>query len=218
MSGFDLTEAHELLRPKTRIESRTEKFIDIRQNYWQSVDKSPESLEWLKKYNCTDFYKKHKERFMYDPKSNRVMFLVESKGIYVDAIGRKLEANSDGPKWYKYGESGLGFYAESLVKEIQRVLSPIVIVEDAASACSVSRLYPAYALLGTNITTNQIIYLNSLENNDILIALDPDALLNAADIKQKLGSYGFNVGVVQLSNDPKYLDVEELKKYLKFGE
>lgn len=217
MSGFDGTEVKELLntRPKGRIASKD--LPDIREQHWQLIEENKACLEWLKEFNCLTYYKKHKNAFMYDPKQNRLVFLIKHEDKYIDGAGRLLKPASPGnPKWYRYGSSGLGYYAEHKFDPTQRILDPIVIVEDAASACSVARLYSSFALLGTSVTTEQLIFLNTLEHSDVIIALDKDAIVNATAVQQELGSYGYNVTIIQLRDDAKYLSLEELKTSLTF--
>ena len=106
-------------------------------------------------------------------------------------------------KWWSYGDTKGGIH-------IGRG-DTAVLVEDVASACSVSRLdnYVGVALLGTNIT-EQI--KNTLKRyNNLFLVLDNDASVKAVTLTKSLTTA---VKVKLTKRDLKYLNKEELERLL----
>lgn len=147
----------------------------------------------------------------YDPQLNRAVFVVrDEKGVPVNAIGRLLAKNRVAPKWYKYAPSNEMFMCESKENDPKH----LILVEDAASACSASRICSSVAILGTDLKN---MYPLSYYDT-ILVALDPDALNKSLDLTKAL-SYWYSAKVVVLKDDLKYYNTDELydqfNKWLK---
>lgn len=90
-----------------------------------------------------------------------------------------------------------------------------VLVEDNISAIKVSRHVNSVALLGSNISEEQAVHLAGIYSR-LVIALDPDATINALEFAQKYNLY-FKHGAtsVSLSADPKNMsDVEIMEALL----
>jgi hypothetical protein len=88
-----------------------------------------------------------------------------------------------------------------------------VVVEDVASACSVSRVEGVcgYALLGTNITAPIKSRLRHF--SCVIIILDKDASSKALRIAKSLQSH-LNVKVKLTNEDLKWLNVKEIETTL----
>lgn len=171
----------------------------------------PESIKWLTKNNCLDAYRKGRFNVEYDPKQNRLVFLIRDKGIVVGANGRSLAGAK--PKWYIYPNSkkGVPFIVEGLT--VAGRANNLIIVEDCASACAVARLdgYTGMALLGTNFYSEYADYIKGY--NSILIALDNDAKRKA--VKELVSRLEYiaakKVSIVFLTKDIKDLSLQELE-------
>jgi hypothetical protein len=106
-------------------------------------------------------------------KEERILFFTKD---HKGAVGRTL--NKYGPKWLTYGDCASGISVGN---------GPtVVLVEDAASACSLSRLpqYTGFALLGTKMKDTYKAYLNSFDK--CLVVLDNDAKSQAFKIARQL--------------------------------
>ena len=131
------------------------------------------ALNYLEKNNCLDAFQNQRARILYDPKQDRVVFLVKENGQTYDAVGRSLNPKVV-PKWYRYGKSQGWFTAGDH--------SQAVVVEDAASACAISPVATGVALLGTNMKDADLTQLKKYER--VFVCLDPDATRKALDIQK----------------------------------
>ena len=161
------------------------------------------ALRYLEKNNCIDAYKNQRARILYDPKQDRVVFLVQKNGITYDAIGRALQ-RSVVPKWYRYGKSQKLFTAGDH--------SQAVLVEDAASACAISPVATGVALLGTNMKDADLTQLREFDK--VFVCLDPDATRKALDI-QKYLSYFVSSTIIRINDDLKYYEPQEISALLQ---
>ena len=160
----------------------------------------PSVIRYLEQNGSLDAYEQRWIEIVYTPAEDRVLFYNHEK---VGAAGRSLSGQK--PKWKVYGDTtsiltvGTG--------------STIVLVEDAASACSVARLdgFVGGALLGTNLSPHQKSQLRSYER--IIIALDKDASKQALLMQAKI--QGLRPCAVRfLSDDLKYLSPVEIRSIL----
>ena len=161
------------------------------------------ALRYLEKNNCIDAYKNQRARILYDPKQDRVVFLVQKNGITYDAIGRALQRGVV-PKWYRYGKSQKLFTAGDH--------SQAVLVEDAASACAISPVATGVALLGTNMKDADLTQLREFDK--VFVCLDPDATRKALDI-QKYLSYFVSSIIIRINDDLKYYEPQEIRQLLQ---
>ena len=161
------------------------------------------ALNYLKRNNCIDAFENGRARILYDPKQDRVVFLVKENGITYDAIGRSLKPKTI-PKWYRYGKSQKLFTAGEH--------SQAVLVEDSASACAISPVATGVALLGTNMKDADLTQLRKYEH--VFVCLDPDATRKALDL-QKYLSYFVSTTIIRIDDDLKYYDAQEIKKLLQ---
>lgn len=165
----------------------------------KSIRNEPAALEFLTANNCMEAYENGYINIRYAPAEKRVMFYSEDS---LGAAGRSLVGHRS--KWWVYGDVTGGIHVG--------VGDTAVLVEDAPSACAVSRLkgHVGVALLGTNITeqirNTLILYKN------IYIVLDNDASVKAIALARSLS----NAAKVRLTKDDlKYLSTEQIKEVLK---
>lgn len=161
------------------------------------------ALKYLERNNCLDAFQNQRARILYDPKQDRVVFLVMENGQAYDAVGRSLSRNTV-PKWYRYGKSQKLFTAGDH--------SQAVLVEDAASACAVSPVATGVALLGTNMKDADLTQLKKYEK--VFVCLDPDATRKALDIHKYL-SYFVPSTIIRINDDLKYYPAQEIRKLLR---
>lgn len=141
----------------------------------------------------------------YDPEMNRFVYLIlNESGKVVGAVGRAM---GKGHKVHNYAQSvpnpftcGKG--------------DTLVLVEDCASACAVSRdcRFTGMALLGTSLREEYIPYI--VRYNKVIIALDNDAKRTALKIKNSLSYYHPNVSVWLLKQDIKDMDDGRFKDFV----
>lgn len=161
------------------------------------------ALNYLEKNNCLDAFQNQRARILYDPKQDRVVFLVKENGQTYDAVGRSLNYKVV-PKWYRYGKSQKLFTAGDH--------SQAVVVEDAASACAISPVATGVALLGTNMKDADLTQLKKYDQ--VFICLDPDATRKALDIHKYL-SYFVSSTIIRIDDDLKYYTAWEIRKLLQ---
>ena len=162
------------------------------------IENSMEASEYIQAVNSKEAYENGLIDIRYDPRTGRVLFYNSDKS---GAVGRALKG---GPKWLSYGDTSCGIHVGGADKA--------VLVEDAASACAISRLpdFTGIALLGTNLT-------NTLKNtlhryNKIYILLDNDATGKAAQMTRKIRGRVF---LRTTDHDPKELGIPQLRKILR---
>ena len=169
-------------------------------DYFTSVTNNDRALRYLKNNNCIDAYENRLVNIMYDPKQDRVVFMVKDGVHIVDAIGRSLNYKVK-PKWYRYGKSEKLFICGDS--------QDAILVEDAASACAVSKIFTGVALLGTNLKHADLTFLKKFHK--VHICLDPDATRKSIWMQSHL-SYYVSCDIVRLEDDLKYFKPEEIKK------
>jgi hypothetical protein len=164
-----------------------------------SVEHHLPALQYLVDVNAYDAYKEGLVFVRYDPREDRVVFYNRSQ---TGAVGRSL-ANKT-PKWFTYGELPYGITVGKG--------STVVLVEDVASACSVSRIkgYTGLALLGTTLTYPIKKTLSKYPR--VVIILDNDAKIKALSMIKRIGR-GATMRIT--TKDPKWLEQDELQALLK---
>lgn len=156
------------------------------------------AMEYLQSVNSLEAYEQGLIKVRYSPKDNRVLFFTNDG---TGAVGRALDKRL--PKWWNYGDTSCGIIVGSG--------DHIVLVEDVASACSVSRLagLAGFALLGTNLTKGIRYRLNTYKK--VTLVLDSDASSKAIMLANKFSQLNH----VRLTNkDVKWLSVEEIEQIL----
>lgn len=160
----------------------------------------PEAVAYLKSVNSLQAYEDGLIDIRYSPALRRVLFMMPSS---VGAVGRSLKGEK--PKWKNYGDTtGLLTIGKG---------KTAVLVEDAASAASVSRFLfcSGCALLGTSITSLQRYQLRAF--NKVIVALDKDASRKALRLQSKLEGR-VATSVLLLEEDLKYVPYESMGRML----
>jgi hypothetical protein len=143
---------------------------------------------------------------MLDVKEERVVFPIYlNEYVLIDAVGRATY-NSPPPKWKRYGTARTAY-----VKGNSRVA---VVVEDAISAAVVSTLGgTGFALLGTQMLPEHLDMLR--EYAYVIVALDPDARDKTIQYKNLLFSNGIDSYAMNLYDDLKYRQEEDISTLTK---
>lgn len=171
--------------------------------HFTSVQSSERCLAWLTRNNAMPAYAAGRVDLRYDPKQDRVCFLVRHQGKIVNAVGRTLQKGGK-PKWLAYTKDPHPFMVGSG--------SVAVLVEDCASATAVSGIATGIALLGTDLKTCALSHLRGFDQ--VIIALDPDATRKGLELSIQLRYYLKSVTVVRLPNDLKYFKESEIAAIL----
>jgi len=139
----------------------------------------------------------------YDVRHDRLVYAIRDKdGKLIDGAGRSMTGAR--PKWYRYGNSGVGF-------RIGR-FSTAVVVEDIPSAISISDWCTGYALLGTSLRDEHIAELATFTK--VVIALDRDATDKALTYMRSLNTL-VPTGILMLDKDLKSTGDEERERIIK---
>lgn len=172
-----------------------------------SINSNPDNhervMEYLDDNNCINAYEDKAVRITYDPAKDRVLFWMnEGQG----AVGRSLSGAK--PKWLSYGDT-------SGILQVG-CTDTAVVVEDAASACSVyaTNVYTGVALLGTNLSREQKQQLRAFQR--VIICLDKDASRKAIQLSRRLNGI-MNATVRFIDHDLKYLRGSQIRELIDEG-
>jgi hypothetical protein len=175
--------------------------FDVPKHFTSALNYEP-AMNYLKRNHCMDAIQKQRVSVRYDPRMDRVAFLIRNEsGVVIDAVGRSL-ANAT-PKWYRYGKSDYPIIIDN---------GPVaVLCEDAASACAVSDICSGIALMGTNLASTYIPVLKRYEK--VIICLDKDASAKAVQMQAELRFF-VNSEIRLLKDDLKYFSTDEIREIL----
>ena len=175
-----------------------EKYVRPLPSITTSIYNHEPAMEYLKSVNSLESYTNGYIKVRYDPSEDRVLFYSDT-----GAVGRSLNNNTI--KWMSYGNTSKGIHIGNG--------DTAVLVEDAPSACSVSRIpgLVGVALLGTTLTQSIKNSLNLYK--DTYLTLDKDASVKAIVIKRRVCS---GIKVRLTSADLKHLTVNQIQ-FLLFG-
>ena len=179
-------------RPLTTVNHRVTPLPLITKN----IHNDPDSLRYVTDNNCLEAYERDYINIRYAPAEKRTLFY-NSEGT--GCVGRSMAGHRS--KWWAYGNTDGGIHVGEG--------DTAVLVEDVASACSVSRLpsYVGVALLGTSITEH---IRNTLKRyNKLYIVLDNDASMKAITLAKSITG---PVLVRLTKRDLKYLTVAQLQE------
>lgn len=183
---------------------------------WQTdVQQHERPWKYLQDNNCQIAFEAYPDKFFYDVPNQRMVFC-EKLGTNALALatGRSLVGRV--PKWYKYVALPGTYF--TLLNNANA--TTIFITEDCASAASLYRLGSSLALCGTAWNLYALVQvIVKLGAKNIMVCLDKDARLLALRLRTELRSIGdfTNVGLGLLSDDAKYLAIDQLKKELNYG-
>jgi hypothetical protein len=165
-----------------------------------SLSREPDAESYVRRVNAYEAYRNGLADIRYDFRSKRVVYLVRHNNRIVDAAGRALDKNVK-PKWWRYGKSGHPFVCGS-----GRIG---VLLEDCASACSVSDILSGIALLGTSLVDSYIPTLRTYDR--LVVALDKDATKKALGLVRRLRAIR-PTSLVILDKDVKEMTTDERKR------
>ena len=189
------------LKTATPSSSRTSNTYEIPDTF-VSLSRSLDAETYVKRVNAYDAYLAGRADIRYDFKRNRAVFLVKQGNKVLDATGRSLNGRT--PKWYRYNDSKYPFTCGSAPSAI--------LVEDCASACSVSNLAVGVALMGTNILPDHIKTLTKFQR--VYVALDKDATDKAVDMVRVLNNH-VPTKLMILNTDLKNMDRDERDDFIR---
>jgi hypothetical protein len=185
-------------------------------NWDRNLKQHPEAIEYLQKNNCWEAYAKYPNKVFFDKVKQRVVFVeYETINTVKLATGRSL--TGDEPKWYKYIALPGAYYVAKPIAAT-KYTHACVVVEDCASAASVSRLANGLALCGTSWNTFALVTaLTYLGIKDVIVCLDPDAATKGMKLRLSLEGLGRfrSVRVANTLDDLKYAaDLKEIEGIL----
>ena len=167
-----------------------------------SLSRSIEAELYVKRVQSYDAYLAGRADIRYDFQRNRAVYLVKNGNKVVDAAGRSIDGRT--PKWYRYGASKRPFTCG--------VHTCAILVEDCASACSVSNNATGIALLGTNLLTEHIDILKQYDR--VFVALDKDATDKAISMVRALHSH-VPTKLIVLKTDLKNMKKDERDDFIR---
>jgi len=161
---------------------------------------------FLIKNKCWYAYQEKLIEIRYDPRMDRVVFMLKDPrdNKIVGAIGKQLDRNANGPKWYKYPNS-------ASIPFICGHGTTAIIVEDPASACAASYAGVGFALLGTDFDLKFRPFLRNFTK--AVLALDKDATTKSYRIVQDIRDI-IPVKIKYLQKDLKDCDISVLQNLL----
>ena len=168
----------------------------------RDITRSSDCLNYINEFNFMPIYDNNPERFMYDVKGDRLVFMTVWGGEIVGAVGRALKY---GVKWYRYDNCHTPF----IIGDNKEVA---VVVEDCTSACVVSYVATGIALLGTTLLTDHLHYIKPYKK--VIVALDRDATNKSIDIQRKIAIHVDKCKVIILEKDLKYENKTSITKLL----
>ena len=167
-----------------------------------SLSRSLDAELYVKRVQAYDAYLSGRADIRYDFKRNRAVFLVKDGNKVVDAAGRSIDGRT--PKWYRYSDSKHPFICGSG--------TTAVLLEDCASACSVSESTVGVALLGTNLLSEHIDVLKQYDR--VFVALDKDATDKAITMVRALHTH-VPTKLMVLRTDLKNMQKDERDDFLR---
>ena len=196
---------------KTNLDNDIEAHGWVIPDYFTSPRSDERCMKFLKYNHCMFAFDKGMAEIYFDPRVDRLVFIIKNvDDKVIGGVGRSLSYLNI-PKWYVYGRRDCPFICSSALDSSRRTA---VIVEDCASACSVSHNFTGLALMGTSLPYE---FLSAIHNNfdRVIVALDRDATSKAFDIARAIAAtQSILTRVVILEDDLKYYPPETIKEIL----
>lgn len=158
----------------------------------------------------------------WNTKTERLTMLMQFNGKFEGVLMRDTSVPRPKPKYRQYSARPYvtptfigGIYASRIPTGC-----PVVVTEDALSACKVSLATPrtvGMALIGTHASGGALSRIASLQPRDVLLWLDPDRAGREAipAIARSLNLMGLAVRCIYApGGDPKTFTVEQIRNYL----
>ena len=151
--------------------------LEVEKQNWRKNNCPQHYYDYLKTNNCSAAWSSGLADIRYDYKRDRAVFVIKDGNKSVDAAGRYIgQGLHAGPKWYRYGQSKIPFVCGKH--------KHAVVVEDCASAASISNFATGVALLGTYLQEDVLYRLDGFKR--ITVALDKDATDKAVDMSLRI--------------------------------
>lgn len=169
------------------------------------IENTAIAYNYLRSVNSLEAYENALIKIRYAPREKRVLFYNQDQ---TGAVGRAMYCEgAKGPKWLSYGDTSGGIVVGRG--------NTAVVVEDAASACSIARINNTvgFSVLGTHIPITLKKHLQLYKF--IYILLDNDAKHKAVSIQKQLRG---NVYIRFTDKDPKEQTTDENLAMLRFNE
>lgn len=168
------------------------------------IENNDVARDYLRSVNSLEVYEAGLIKIRYAPREKRVLFYNQDQS---GAVGRAIyHQGAQGPKWLSYGDTSGGIVVGHG--------NTAVVVEDAASACSIARInhVAGVGVLGTHIPNTIKKYLQLYKF--IYILLDNDAKHKAVSIQKQLRG---NVYIRFTDKDPKEQTHDQNLAMLRFN-
>lgn len=110
----------------------------------------------------------------------------------------------------------MSWYRSPNLAYIPESSNPVLLVEDVLSAYKAATVVPipCVSLMGSNLSTDDIIYIRERYTGEVILALDRDASAKALDFKRRFNLLCPNFRVVLLSMDLKYETPERIRELI----
>lgn len=167
-----------------------------------SLSRNLDAESYVRRVGAYDAYLAGLADIRYDVRQHRVVYMIKNDTRIVDAAGRALRNIK--PKWYRYNDGKFPFCCGSSRSAL--------VVEDAASACSVSNIITGVALLGTNLQQSHIDVLTKYDK--VFVALDKDATATALKMVTRLSSR-VPTKLIILQQDLKDMRKEDRDEFIR---
>lgn len=165
--------------------------------------------KWLLQYELP--YSFWKESCGYSPSTGRLVFLVGSPMVF--SIGRLIETEKPGRKWYVWGDCHKSACFGRGGSEVPKLRT--VLVEDWISANKVAQVEECLPLFGVEPRPAHIYALSDGSERPITLWLDKDQEGSSQKKAARLQMLtGRPVSVLHTDNDPKKLSINQIKELL----
>ncbi len=194
---------------KKKLDKKEDKGYNyISDKHFTAITSSPRAIKWLRDRHSLEAIVHNRIDIKWDERRKSIFFPIKEYGEIIDGVDTPLNKK----QWRRRGNSNKGLivphYGE--YSEHQIYTPRVGLVEDAPSACNVSNIMDACAMLGVHLTEEML--LDIFNNWDqAIIMLDPDAQNAALKIKGQLTPF-VDTHILRLSDDPKNIPTRELKE------
>lgn len=174
---------------------------------WLPIDAAlDQCMAYMQKTHTLDAYLLGKFKPMYDLAERRFVYPIYDRGLIVGGMGRSLIGS---------GIKAKNYHSSCLVPFACGQGSRLVLVEDCASAVSVTRLPDTIgmALLGTTLKDSYVPAIKAIKAKTIYVALDADARQKSLTVVRRLANIHPDVRPIFLEKDIK--DMPDLTDLLR---
>lgn len=176
-------------------------------DYWIHGLASKKCLRMLLNMHTFESYRKGLYNIAYDPKEDRIVYMLMEGNKIVGAVGRALTSKTK-PKTINYPNS-------KVMPFICGTGDVSILVEDCISASRIGENpeFTGIALLGTNLKDEYIQYL--VRYKTLIVTLDADAKKTGMKIYSSLKNFHKDVKLSFIKKDIKNMTVTEYENWIK---